>query len=103
MLAIGALGITRLVHSALVARATDKDTFALVGILIGVTMTAGLFLPGGISSAASKFIPYFLGRGEVGSARAAYRLLSWTGYLASAALGVLVGVGGLLYGLGWAD
>jgi O-antigen/teichoic acid export membrane protein len=103
MLAIGALGITRLVHSALVARATDKDTFALVGILIGVTMTAGLFLPGGISSAASKYIPYFLGRGEAGNARAAYRLLSWSGYLASAGLGVVVGAGALLFGLGWAD
>jgi O-antigen/teichoic acid export membrane protein len=103
MLAIGALGITRLVHSALVARATDKYTFALVGILIGVTMTAGLFLPGGISSASSKFIPYFLGRGEVANARAAYRLLTWTGYVGSAVLGVLVGAGAFLYGLGWGD
>jgi O-antigen/teichoic acid export membrane protein len=103
MLAIGALGITRLVHSALVARATDKSTFALVGILIGVTMTAGLFLPGGISSASSKFIPYFLGRGEAANARAAYGLLARAGYLCSAALAVIAGAGMYLYGVSVAD
>jgi O-antigen/teichoic acid export membrane protein len=103
MLAIGALGITRLVHSALVARATDKQTFAVVGIMIGVTMTAGLFLPGGISSASSKFIPYFLGRGEAANARAAYGLLAKAGYLCSVALAVIAGIGMFVYGVGVAD
>ena len=65
MLAIGALGITRLVHSSLVAHSTEASTFAAVGILIGATMMAGLFLPGGLSSAAAKFIPYHLGRSDV--------------------------------------
>ncbi|HCU51641.1 MAG TPA: hypothetical protein DGG94_17885, partial [Micromonosporaceae bacterium] len=103
MLAIAALGVTRLVHTALVARNTDKTTVALVGTLIGATMMAGLFLPGGLSSAASKFIPYHLGRGNVAAAQAVYRLLGWVGYLCSGLLGLIVGGGALIYGLPVSD
>ncbi|GIH08168.1 hypothetical protein Rhe02_62350 [Rhizocola hellebori] len=103
MLAIAALGITRLVHSALVAHGTDESTFTAVGILIGSTMVAGLFLPGGLSSAAAKFIPYHLGRSDVAMARAVYRLLLIVGYACSLALGLVVGAGSLFYGYSGAD
>ena len=58
MLALVALGGTRLIHASIVGRATDNATYALVATLIGVATTAGLFLPGGLASAASKFVPY---------------------------------------------
>ncbi len=104
MVAIGALGVTRLVHSALVSRAAGRPAFAVVTLLISATMLAGLFLPGGISSAASKFIPFFLGRGETAQAHAVYRLLARYGYLCSVALGVIVGlIMPLAYHVGWAD
>ncbi len=103
MLAIAALGITRLVHSALVARDTDTATFAAVGLLISATMMAGLFLPGGLSSAAAKFIPYHLGRGDEVTARAVYRLLAMFGYASALLLGLLVGGGSLLYGFSSAE
>ena len=64
MVGLIALGLTRLVHISLVGRATDKPTVALVGTLIGVATTAGLFLPGGLASAASKFIPFHRGKGD---------------------------------------
>lgn len=101
MLAIAALGITRLVHISLVGRSVPEGdpTLALVGVLIGVTLTAGLFLPGGLSSASSKFISYHLGRGDPATAQAVYRLLSWIGYASSAALGAVVGIGALLFGV----
>ncbi len=103
MLAIAALGITRLVHGALVARDTDEPGFAAVGLLIGATMMAGLFLPGGLSSAAAKFIPYHLGRSDEPLARAVYRLLLIIGYACSVVLGVIVGVGSLFYGFSDTD
>lgn len=104
MVAIGALGVTRLIHSALVTRAGGVSTIAVVGLLISATMLAGLFLPGGISSASSKFIPFFLGRGETANAYAVYRLLARYGYACSVALGVVVGaLVPVLYHVGWAD
>ena len=93
MLGLVALGLTRLVHTALVGRATDKPTLALVGTLIGVATTAGLFLPGGLASAASKFIPFHRGKGDAGTARAVHRLLSWSGIAIALVLGAIVGLG----------
>ncbi|HZM84088.1 MAG TPA: lipopolysaccharide biosynthesis protein [Candidatus Limnocylindrales bacterium] len=99
MLAIAALGITRLVHLSLVGRSMpegDRRWAALV-VLIGVTMTAGLFLPGGLASATSKFIPYHLGRGDVATATAIHRLISWVGYVGALVLAVIVGSLALLW------
>jgi O-antigen/teichoic acid export membrane protein len=80
MVGIAALGLMRLIHGSLVSRATDHRTYALVGTLIGVSMTVGLFLPGGLSSAASKFIPYQRARGSAAGAQIVYRALRRVGY-----------------------
>src|SRR6185436_458042 len=93
MVGLVALGLTRLVHISLVGRATDKPTVALVGKLIGVATTAGLFLPGGLASAASKFIPFHRGKGDAGTARAVHQLLSWSGVGTAVVLGAIVGAG----------
>jgi len=91
MVAIAALGLTRLVHGSLVSRATDPATYGRVGVMIAVTTIASLLLPAGVASAVSKFVPFFAGGGNPVAARAAYRALSWFG------LG-----GALVFGLGCA-
>jgi O-antigen/teichoic acid export membrane protein len=93
MLGLVALGSTRVIHGSLVGRATDKATLALVGTLIGVAMTAGLFLPGGLASAASKFIPFHRGRGDHDTAGQVYQRLRWTGIACALGLGAVVGLG----------
>jgi O-antigen/teichoic acid export membrane protein len=95
MVGLIALGSTRLVHMSLVTRATDKETVATVGSLITLAMAAGLFLPGGLASAASRFIPFHLARGDVAAARRTYRRLTLIGYagaLGLAAVVALIGV-----------
>ncbi len=92
MVGLVALGGTRLIHGSLVSRATDNQTFAEIGTLIGLAMTASLFLPGGLSSAASKFIPFQRGKGDPALARAAYRLITLVGLGCAVALGALVGL-----------
>ena len=69
------------------SRATDTQTYAVVGTLIGLAMTASLFLPGGLASAASRFIPFHRGRGDPAAARAAYRVLTLAGYACAVVLG----------------
>jgi O-antigen/teichoic acid export membrane protein len=91
MVGLVALGGTRVIHGSLVGRATDNQTFAEVGTLIGLAMTASLFLPGGLSSAASKFIPFHRGKGSPAAARAALRLLTLVGLGCAVGLGALVG------------
>lgn len=106
MLAIAALGITRLVHLAIVERSVPKgdERWAVLVVLIGVTMTAGLFLPGGLASAAGKFIPYHLGRGDEAAAGGVYKLISLAGYAAAAFLGIVVAaLASVAYGVGGAD
>ena len=90
MLALVALGGTRLIHTSIVGRATDTATYATVATLIGVATTAGLFLPGGLASAASKFIPYLRGAGNPAEANRVYRILTLVGYGTAAVLGPLV-------------
>ena len=96
MVGLIALGATRLIHGSLVSRATDEATYALVGTLIGVGMTAGLFLPLGLSVAASKFLPFYRAQGDAATAGAVYRQLSWIGLLISVVLGAAVGLGASL-------
>jgi O-antigen/teichoic acid export membrane protein len=93
MLALVALGLTRVIHGALVFRNTDTATYALVGTLITTATTAGLFLPGGLSSAASKFIPYQLARDDPAGAQAVYRMLRRLGYASGVLLGLIVALG----------
>jgi len=89
MVALAALGGMRLVHGSLVSRATDHETYAVVGTIIGISMAAGLFLPAGLASAASKFIPYQRARGDAAGAHIVYRALRRVGY----AWALLTGVG----------
>jgi O-antigen/teichoic acid export membrane protein len=90
MLALVALGLTRVIHGTLVTRNTDNATYALVGTLITTATTAGLFLPGGLSSAASKFIPYQLARADPDGAQAVYLMLRRLGYASGLVLGLVV-------------
>jgi len=104
MLGLVALGLTRVIHGSLISHFTDPATVGFVGMLVGVGMTAGLFLPGGLASAASKFIPFHRGKGDAGTARAVHQLLSWSGIVTAVALGAIVGAGtGVLLDLSTAD
>ncbi len=90
MVGLVALGGTRLVHGSLVSRATDHATFAKVGTLIGLAMAASLFLPGGLATAASRYIPFHRGAGDPASARRAYRVLTVAGYVCAVVFGAAV-------------
>jgi O-antigen/teichoic acid export membrane protein len=90
MVGLVALGGTRLVHASLITRAFGPSTYAEVATLVGLVMTASLFLPGGLASAASKFIPYHRGKGDPATARSVYRWLTAIGYLSAAGLGLVV-------------
>jgi O-antigen/teichoic acid export membrane protein len=92
MVGLIALGGTRVIHGSLVGRATDHETYAMVGTLIGLAVAASLFLPGGVASAASKFIAFHRGKGEPAAAWAAHRLLTLLGFICAIALGALVGL-----------
>jgi O-antigen/teichoic acid export membrane protein len=92
MLALISLGVTRLVHGALIGRATDKTTYGLVGTLIAVATISSLALPAGVASAMSKFIPHARGRGSTASAHAVYRYLTRVGLAGSALLGLGAGL-----------
>jgi O-antigen/teichoic acid export membrane protein len=93
MLALVALGLTRLIHGSLVSRATDKETYGLVGALIAITTIASLLLPAGVASAASRFIPYHHGRADPDAARAVHRFLGRLGLAGSVALGLGAALG----------
>jgi len=90
MVGLVALGLTRLVHGALVARATDKPTYAVVGTLIGLAMTVSLIVPGGLASAAARYISFHTGGRDPAAARAAYRVLTIAGFVSAAVLAALV-------------
>jgi O-antigen/teichoic acid export membrane protein len=92
MVGLVALGGTRLIHISLVTRATDQTNVGVVGTLIGLAMTASVFVPGGLASAASRFIPFYRGAGDGGVARRAYRLLTTAGYACALGLGCIVAV-----------
>ncbi|HET6214358.1 MAG TPA: lipopolysaccharide biosynthesis protein [Micromonosporaceae bacterium] len=92
MVALAALGLTRLVHGSLVSRATDPQTYGRVGALIALTTIASLLLPAGVASATAKFVPYLSGSGDPVAARTAYHLLSRLGVAGSVLFGL--GAGG---------
>lgn len=88
MVGMAALGLTRLIHGALIGRATDPQTYGRVGVLIAVATIASLLLPAGVASAVPKFVPFLHGRGEPDAARGAYRLLSWLGLAGAVVFGL---------------
>ena len=88
MIALVALGGTRLLHGSLVSRATDTDVYGVVGSLIAITTIASLLLPAGVASAASRFIPYQHGKGDEAAARAVHRFLDRLGLSGALALGL---------------
>ncbi|HEY8239166.1 MAG TPA: lipopolysaccharide biosynthesis protein [Candidatus Limnocylindrales bacterium] len=75
MAALVMLGGTRVVYGSILSHATDRETFGVVGLLIGLTMIGSFLLPAGIGSAISRYIPFNLGRGDAAAARGLYRLL----------------------------
>lgn len=90
MVGLVALGGTRVAHMSLVSHATDRETVAVVGTLVGLAMTAGLFLPNGLANAASRFIAFHRGAGDEAAARGAYRVLTLAGYAGAVGLGAAV-------------
>ncbi|MFD1320937.1 lipopolysaccharide biosynthesis protein [Micromonospora sonneratiae] len=84
-----AVGVTRIVHGSLTSRATDQETYGLVGIMLAASMIASLLLPGGLSSGIAKFVAFHRGAGDVAGAWAAHRFLSRLGLASSVGLGVL--------------
>ncbi|MEJ3748183.1 hypothetical protein WEI85_33475 [Actinomycetes bacterium KLBMP 9797] len=88
-----ALGLTRLLHGVLVSRATDQETYGLVGSLIAVTTIGSLLLPAGVASAAARFIPYEQGRGDEAAARGMHRLLVRAGWFGAIGIGLVAGLG----------
>jgi O-antigen/teichoic acid export membrane protein len=104
MVALVALGLSRLVHGSLVSHATDKATAGLVATLIGASTVAGLFLPAGVASAAIKFIAIRRGRDDEAGAAAVYRLLSRINIVSTVALSVATaGAMWALFDLGAVD
>ncbi|WP_033341349.1 lipopolysaccharide biosynthesis protein [Catenuloplanes japonicus] len=98
--ALVALGLTRFVHGTLIARSTDQEVYGLVGLLVAVSTIASLLLPAGLASAASRFIPFQQGRGDLGAVGAVDRLLSRLGLAAAVVLGAGAGaVSRLFYDL----
>lgn len=92
MLALVALGLTRVIHGYLVSNATTDATYGLIGNLLAVTTIASLLLPAGVSSAASKFVPFHRGAGDLSGARGVHRFLSWLGLAGAVVLGVGAGL-----------
>lgn len=92
MVALVALGLTRLIHGSLISHTTDRATYGLVGTLLGTTMIASLVFPGGLSSAAAKYLAMYRGAGRPATAVAAHRMLSRL----SVASAVLLGLGAAL-------
>lgn len=104
MLALVAVGLTRLVHGSLVSHATSRAAYGLVGTLLATTVVASLVLPGGASSAMAKFVAFHRGAQDLPAARGAYRFLTRLS-LGSA---VLLGLGAALvatplFHLRWPD
>ena len=87
MLALVAVGATRLVHGSLTSHATDRATYGLVGIMLAASMVASLLLPGGVSSGLSKFVAFHRGAGDLPAAWAVHRFLSRLGLTACLVLG----------------
>jgi O-antigen/teichoic acid export membrane protein len=104
MAGLVALGLTRLLHGAMVSRATDQKTFGLVGTLIAITTIGSLLLPAGVASAASKFIPFEQGRDDAAAARGVHRLLVRVGWCGAVpiSLGAAFGAAAV-FDLGWLD
>ncbi|MCM0675198.1 lipopolysaccharide biosynthesis protein [Micromonospora phytophila] len=92
MLALVAVGGTRLVHGSLASRATDRATYGLIGIMLAASMVASLLLPGGLSSAIAKFVAFHRGAGDPATAWAVHRFLSRAGVAASLVLGAATAV-----------
>ena len=104
MVALVAVGLTRLVHGSLVSHATDRATYGLVGSLLATVVVASLVLPGGASSAMAKFVAFHRGAGDVAAARAAHRFLTRLSVASAALLGLGAAlIAARLYHLGWAD
>ncbi|MEU7839562.1 lipopolysaccharide biosynthesis protein [Micromonospora sp. NPDC049114] len=92
MLALVAVGATRLVHGSLTSHATDRATYGLVGIMLAASMVASLLLPGGVSSGLSKFVAFHRGAGDLPGAWAVHRFLSRLGLMACLVLGAATGL-----------
>lgn len=88
MLALVAVGGTRLVHGSLTSHDTDRATYGLVGIMLAASMVASLLLPGGVSSGLAKFVAFHRGAGDPAGAWAVHRFLSRLGLVAALVLGV---------------
>src|SRR5437764_3574992 len=104
MVALVAVGGTRLVHGSLVSHHTDRATYGTVGIMLSATTVASLVMPGGLSSAMAKFVAFHRGAGDLPAARAVHRFLSRLAVASSVLLGIVAaGAVAALYRTGAAD
>ncbi|MGV9806510.1 lipopolysaccharide biosynthesis protein [Micromonospora chersina] len=92
MLALAAVGLTRLVFGSLTSHATDRPTYGTVGILLAASTIASLLLPGGVSAGMSKFVAFHRGAGDLPGAWAVHRFLAHLGLVSSVVLGVATAV-----------
>jgi O-antigen/teichoic acid export membrane protein len=93
LVALVLIGGTRILYGLLISRATDLETFGLIGVLIAVTMISSYLLPSGLGAATSRFVPYQLGQGDAAAARGHYRVLGRAGLVAGVALAAISGIG----------
>ena len=100
MAALFVVGATRVLYGSMVSRATDPETYGLIGVLIAISLILSLVLPAGINSAIARYVPYSLGQGAQGNATTLYRSLLRFGLIASAGLGALAAAGAAVAGLG---
>jgi O-antigen/teichoic acid export membrane protein len=100
MVALIVLGGSRVLYGSMISRATDTETYGLVGVLTAVTLILSLVLPAGIASATTRFVPYSRGRGDMDAARRLHRLLARVGLGAALLLGLLAAGGAAYFQLG---
>ena len=100
MAALIVLGGTRVLYGSMISRATDPETYGLVGVLTAVTMILSLVLPAGVAAAISRFVPHARGRREIEGASGLYRALSRIGLAGAAALGLAAAAGAAYFELG---
>lgn len=88
MVGLVVLGATRVIYGAMVSRATNPETFGVIGVLLALTMLLSFILPAGLGSATSRFVAFNRGRRDPAAARGHHRLLSRIGVIAAVALGI---------------
>lgn len=105
MVGLAALGVTRLVYTALIGRTGSPERLAEVNAQVSLAFIATFVSAAATGTAAAKFIPLAAARSGRPAAAAVSRRLGWWTVLATVVvLGVLAAFGGsFLPSAGWAE